>query len=110
MTWPSHLPNCGAFSNIINIDEANLEFSDFDPPLSYKGALYPLTNGIIQAADMDENLVTTNVVSIEGKKPMMEAIQEFENNIKSIHRHVHITSGNSLAGPGFLKTKQPAVQ
>lgn len=86
-----------------NIDEANLEFSDFDPPLSYKGALYPLTNGIIQAADMDENLITTNVMSIEGKKPMMEALQEFENNIKSIHRHVHITSGNSLAGPGFTK-------
>ncbi len=86
-----------------NIDEANLEFSDFDPPLSYKGALYPLTNGIIQAADMDENLVTTNVVSIEGRKPMLEALEEFENNIKSIHRHVHITSGNSLAGPGFSK-------
>jgi len=86
-----------------NIDETSLEFSDFDPPLSYKGALYPLTNGIIQAADMDENLVTTNVISVEGKKAMMEAIQEFENNIKSIHRHVHITSGNSLAGPGFSK-------
>jgi iron only hydrogenase large subunit-like protein len=86
-----------------NIDEANLEFSEFDPPLSYKGALYPLTNGIIQAADMDENLVTSNVVSIEGKKAMMEAIQEFENNIKFIHRHVHITSGNALAGPGFSR-------
>ena len=86
-----------------NIDEANLEFSDFDPPLSYKGALYPLTNGIIQAADMDENLVTTNVMCIEGRRPMIEALEEFENNIKSIHRHVHITSGNSLAGPGFSK-------
>ncbi len=86
-----------------DIDEASLEFSDFDPPLSYKGALYPLTNGIIQAADMDENLVTTNVVSVEGKKAMMEAIQEFDSNIKSIHRHVHITSGNSMAGPGFSK-------
>ncbi|MBN1414782.1 MAG: 4Fe-4S binding protein [Bacteroidales bacterium] len=86
-----------------SIDEANLEFSEFDPPLSYKGALYPLTNGIIQAADMDENLVTTSVLCIEGIKPMMETIQEFENNIKFIHRHVHITSGNSLAGPGFTK-------
>ena len=86
-----------------NIDEANLEFTEFDPPLSYKGALYPLTNGIIQAADMDENLVTTSVVAIEGKKAMMEALQEFDSHIKSIHRHVHITSGNSLAGPGFSK-------
>ncbi|MBN2275801.1 MAG: 4Fe-4S binding protein [Bacteroidales bacterium] len=86
-----------------NIDEANLEFSDFDPPLSYKGALYPLTNGMIQAADMDENLVTTNIVSIEGTDSMKEALLEFEHNIKSIHRHVHVTSGNSLSGPGFSK-------
>jgi hypothetical protein len=86
-----------------SIDEANLEFSEFDPPLSYKGALYPLTNGLIQAADMDENLVTTNVVSLEGITPMMAAIEEFENNIKFIHRHVHLTSGNALAGPGFSK-------
>ncbi|MBS1233855.1 MAG: Iron hydrogenase 1, partial [Bacteroidetes bacterium] len=55
------------------------------------------------AADMDENLVTSNVISIEGIKAMMGALQEFENNIKFIHRHVHITSGNSLAGPGFSK-------
>jgi iron only hydrogenase large subunit-like protein len=86
-----------------NIDEASLEFSDFDPPLSYKGALYPLSNGIIQAADMDENLVTTNVISIEGIKDMKEVIQEFESNIKFIHRHVHVTSGNSMSGPGFSR-------
>jgi Na+-translocating ferredoxin:NAD+ oxidoreductase RNF subunit RnfB len=89
-----------------NIDETSLEYSEFDPPLSYKGALYPLTNGLIQAADMDENLLTTHVVSIEGTGSMIETIKEFEQNIKFIHRHVHITSGNSMAGPGFSKQTQ----
>ncbi len=89
-----------------NIDETSLEYSEFDPPLSYKGALYPLTNGLIQAADMDENLLTTNVVSIEGTRRMIDTVREFEQNIKFIHRHVHITSGNSLAGPGFSKQTQ----
>jgi len=96
-------PELRSLFRYYNIDEASLEFSEFDPPLSYKGALYPLTNGIIQAADIDENLITTNVVCVEGTKAMADAIQEFENNIKSIHRHVHITSGNALAGPGFSK-------
>ncbi len=89
-----------------NIDETSLEYSDFDPPLSYKGALYPLTNGLIQAADMDENLLTTHVVSIEGTGRMIETVREFEQNIKFVHRHVHVTSGNSLTGPGFSKPTQ----
>jgi Na+-translocating ferredoxin:NAD+ oxidoreductase RNF subunit RnfB len=98
-------PELRALFKYYNVDETNLEFSDFDPPLSYKGALYPLSNGLIQAADMDENLLTTNVVSIDGKNAMIEAIEEFENNIKFIHRHVHVTSGNALKGPGFSKQK-----
>ncbi|MBN2481214.1 MAG: 4Fe-4S dicluster domain-containing protein [Bacteroidales bacterium] len=83
------------------IDESNLEYSDFDPPLSYKGSLYPLRNGLVQAGDIDENALTTNVLSVEGKMEMMEAINEFEKYISVIQRHFCITSGNALAGPGM---------
>lgn len=84
-----------------NIDENLLEFSEFDPPIGYKGGLYPLKNGFIQAADIDENLLTSNVISVEGKKQMLESINEFENNVKIIHRHLHVSYGNSLQGPGI---------
>jgi hypothetical protein len=67
------------------IEESNLEFSVIDAPLSYKGALYPLRNGFVQAADMDENLLTASITSIEGRKEMVDAIAEFENNISTIH-------------------------
>jgi iron only hydrogenase large subunit-like protein len=86
-----------------NIDESTFEFSPFDPPLSYKGSLYPLQNGFLQAADMDENLLTTAMFCIEGKQQMMDAITEFENNISTIQRHISITFGNSLEGPGMTK-------
>lgn len=83
------------------IDENLVEYSEFDTPIGYKGSLYPLRNGLIQAADIDENLLTSNVISVEGKKEMFESINEFENNVKVIHRHLHVTFGNSLAGPGI---------
>jgi iron only hydrogenase large subunit-like protein len=84
-----------------NIDENLVEFSEFDQPIGYKGSLYPLKNGFIQAADIDENLLTSNVISVEGKKQMLESINEFESNVKIIHRHLHVSYGNSLQGPGI---------
>jgi iron only hydrogenase large subunit-like protein len=85
----------------MNIDENIVEYSEFDSPVGYKGSLYPIRNGLIQAADIDENLLTTNVICAEGKKEMIESIWEFENNVKIIHRNLHVTYGNSLAGPGI---------
>ncbi|MBN2523195.1 MAG: 4Fe-4S binding protein [Bacteroidales bacterium] len=84
-----------------DINENNVDFSVFDTPLGFKGSLYPLRNGLIQAAEIDENLLTTHVISIEGKKAMVESIEEFEHNVKVIHRHIHVNYGNSLTGPGI---------
>ena len=85
----------------MKITENTVEFSEFDTPIGYKGSLYPLRNGLIQAADIDENLLTTDVIAVEGKKQMLEYIGEFEDQVNIIHRHMHITYGNSLAGPGI---------
>lgn len=85
------------------IDESNLEFSQADAPLSYKGSLYPMRNGFAQAADMDENLLTASLVTIEGKKEMIDSIAEFESKISTIQRHIAVSYGNSLDGPGMTK-------
>lgn len=86
-----------------NIDESNLEFSDIDAPLSYKGSLYPLSNGFAQAGDMDENLLTAAMISVQGKDEMVEAINEFESSISTIQKHFCIRYGNELEGPGISK-------
>ncbi len=86
-----------------NIDESNLEYSNVDGPLSYKGTLYPLRNGFAQTADMDENLLTASMFSVEGNREMIKAISEFENNITTIQRHLCISFGNGLDGPGMTK-------
>lgn len=85
------------------INESNLEYSDFDPPLGYKGSLYPISNGFVQAADLDENLLNRIVLTVEGKKEMVEALDEFETNIDQIQRHLNVFYGNSLTGPGTSK-------
>jgi hypothetical protein len=85
------------------IDESNLEYSDFDHPLSYKGSLYPLQNGLLQAGDLDENALTANVAVAQGKTQMIEAVREFEENITTIQRNLYLTYGNALDGPGMTR-------
>lgn len=94
-------PELRTLFNEYEINEDKVDYSEFDNPLGFKGSLFPIRNGLIQAADIDENLLISHVICIEGQKNMIESIQEFESNVKVIHRHLHVTYGNYLAGPGI---------
>ena len=95
-----------------NIHETDLEYSDFDVPLGYKGSLFPMANGIIQAADIKEHLHQTPVVTVEGEA-MLDAIKEFEENISSIKCHFNLFfkeflmgRGTSMGGKRILRRSQ----
>jgi Na+-translocating ferredoxin:NAD+ oxidoreductase RNF subunit RnfB len=84
-----------------NIKENNLEFSEFDTPLGYKGSLFPISNGILQAADIDENLLTGKVTTAEGKQNILAAIAQFEKSIDFIKQHFNLFyCEGCLMGPG----------
>lgn len=95
-----------------NIHETDLEYSDFDPPLGYKGSFFPMANGIIQAAEIREHLHQTPVVTIEGEG-MLDAIEEFEENIGVIKCHFNLFykeflmgRGTSMGGKRILRRSQ----
>ena len=85
-----------------NIKESMLEFSDFDAPLGYKGSLYPISNGLLQAADISEDLLHGRVITTEGRNNMIEAVREVEQRPETINRHFNIfyDEGGCLMGPG----------
>ena len=85
-----------------DIHETDLEYSDFDAPLGYKGSFFPVVNGIIQAAGIDEELHKTPVVSIEGES-ILKAIEEFEEDIGSIKSHFNLFYKEFLMGRGTSK-------
>jgi len=84
-----------------NIRESHLEFSEFDPPLGNKGSLYPISNGILQAVDINENLLSGNIITTEGRNNMLNAVKEFDTRIDLIRRHFNIFYNDGcLMGPG----------
>lgn len=83
------------------IEEKKLEFSDFDPPFGNKGALYPLSNGIIEAADIDKDAMTSSIITTEGQNDFKEAIAKFETSYDQIRKHFNIFyCDGCLMGPG----------
>jgi len=95
-----------------NIHETDLEYSDFDAPLGYKGNFFPVANGIVQASGIEEELHLSPVITVEGEG-MIEAIKEFEANIGTIKSHFNLFykeflmgRGTSLGGLRILRRSQ----
>jgi len=87
--------------NEFNIRESQVEFSEFDTPLGFKGSLYPLSNGILQAADLCEDLLEGSIITTEGRNNMLDAVKEFLSRIDMIKRHFNIFYDEGcLMGPG----------
>jgi len=66
------------FFNEKNIFADKVKESEFDAPQPGLGALFALSGGILQAADMKEDLLNANIICADGKNNFVEALKEFE--------------------------------
>lgn len=62
-----------------NIDPNNVEPSEFDPPHPGKGMLFAVGRGLLEAAELKEDLLTNELVATDGTKNFAQAIKEFES-------------------------------
>ncbi len=84
-----------------NITPDNVEPSDFDPPHSGRGAIFPISRGILQAINMQENLFKGNMVVAEGRVNFKEAIQEFDYGLINDHHLELLCCEGCIMGPGM---------
>ena len=75
--------------------------SEFDPPHGGLGGLFPVSRGILQAADIEEDLLTGEVIATQGRSHMLEAVKEFaEGDLGSRLLEVLSCEG-CIMGPGI---------
>ncbi|MFO7621941.1 MAG: [Fe-Fe] hydrogenase large subunit C-terminal domain-containing protein [Bacteroidales bacterium] len=88
--------------NEYGIQERLVKMSEFDPPYGQWGALYPLPPGIIQAAGIKRDMVTSSVITASGKEDILEAVSDFDKYIDTIHHHFNLFFCHGcLLGPGM---------
>jgi iron only hydrogenase large subunit-like protein/nitrogen-specific signal transduction histidine kinase len=86
---------------LASITGDNVQPSDFDPPHAGKGAIFPISRGLIQTVNICDNTLEGNVIVAEGSRGFQEAIKEFEDgNIKNQHLEVLCCEG-CIMGPGM---------
>ncbi|HSW67149.1 MAG TPA: [Fe-Fe] hydrogenase large subunit C-terminal domain-containing protein, partial [Bacteroidales bacterium] len=87
--------------SIRGVTSESVQPSSFDPPYSGKGALFPVSRGMLQAMDIDEDLVNGNIIVAEGRTAFQEAIKEFESGyLEKMHLELLCCDG-CILGPGM---------
>ncbi|RLD65018.1 MAG: histidine kinase [Bacteroidetes bacterium] len=77
--------------------------SDFDKPFAGKGAIFPVSRGLMQTAGFDDDIINGNVINADGRVNFREALDEFEKgNLKIKHLELLCCEG-CISGPGMTQ-------
>lgn len=77
-----------------------IDDSDFDPPYANTGGLFPIARGLLQAADITEDLVQDEVIAVEGREEFVEAFKEFESKHINVKLLEVLACNGCIMGPG----------
>ena len=76
---------------------------DFDPPHAGLGALFAVSRGMLQAANIKEDLLTGDVVAAEGRTNFVEALEEFSAGMLESGLLEVLCCNGCIMGPGMSK-------
>ncbi len=86
------------------IQEKTVKMAEFDPPFGNWGALYPYPAGILQAAGIKRDLVSSHVITASGAEDVKEAISDFDHHIDNIRHHFNLFfCPGCMLGPGMIR-------
>lgn len=74
--------------------------SDFDPPHAGKGAIFPVSRGLLQTTNIREDISERDMIIAEGSDNFRDAIREFENGLIGTHHLELLCCQGCIMGPG----------
>ncbi len=74
---------------------------EFDPPMGGRGAIFPLSHGLLHTMEVNEDILSENVLVAGGRANFQDALREFEQgNLEGHHLHLLCCEG-CILGPGM---------
>ena len=80
--------------------------TDFDPPVAGKGAIFPISGGMLQTVDLDEDFVKGDIVVAEGRHDIIEVLREFEEGYLDAKMFDLLCCNGCINGPGMSDTSK----
>ena len=98
----------GELRDMLTEDGIDLEKQppgQFDPPHAGPGALLAISRGLLQAADLREDLISGEVVAAEGRLAFAEAIKEFQDGDLDARLLEVLCCQGCIMGAGMTSTE-----
>ncbi len=89
-----------------NLSENRAEASDFDPPIAGKGAIFPISGGMLQTVDLEEDFVKGDIIVAEGRHDIIEVLREFEEGYLEAKMFDLLCCNGCINGPGMSHKHQ----
>ncbi|HAQ65317.1 MAG TPA: histidine kinase [Bacteroidales bacterium] len=86
--------------NELDITPDNVTPSGFDPPHAGKGAIFPVSRGLLQTTNIREDISERDMIIAEGSDNFRDAIREFENGLIGTHHLELLCCQGCIMGPG----------
>ncbi len=91
------------------VSENNVEPTEFDPPVAGKGSIFPISGGMLQTVDLEEDFVKGDIVVAEGRHDIIEVLKEFEEGHLEAKMFDLLCCNGCINGPG-MSTKHQFFQ
>jgi iron only hydrogenase large subunit-like protein/nitrogen-specific signal transduction histidine kinase len=88
----------------VNVDD--IVPSEFDPPLAGKGSVFPISGGMLQTVDLEEDFIKGEIVVAEGRHDITEVLKEFEQGYLEAKLFDLLCCNGCLNGPGMSNRSQ----
>jgi len=83
------------------INPSKIVKAEFDPPMGGRGAIFPLSHGLLNTMEVNEDILSENVLVAGGKANFQDALREFsQGNLEGHHLHLLCCEG-CILGPGM---------
>lgn len=84
-----------------NLNPSKIHLTEFDAPHSGKGAIFPLSRGLLQTANWKDDICEGGILVAEGKENFREALREFESGSMATQNLELLCCDGCIMGPGM---------
>ncbi len=88
-------------AHAVSLTSRQTHDDDFDAPHGGLGALFPITRGMLQAAQLDEDLLSGDIVTADGRANLVDAITDFEHGKTEARLLDILCCEGCIMGAGF---------